>query len=166
MLPVKNIQVMVTCNDPGLVPDVLELYYVPDKPAVEILSGNRLCLPGERVLFTDAAVNRILFGRKCQLDSVRELRGTVLGLYDLADGNPAGISRISFLSEDAVFTMELRDDGSMSECAWHHIGPHWDFPGYKNPDGTRYRQPMYKDAPWTDTGDPWGFTAYSWEETH
>lgn len=166
MLAVKNIHVLVSCKDAEKLPEKLELYYDPGRPAAEIASDTKLVLPGGRVLLADARVDMILFGRRRRLDSVRELHGAVLGLYGPAEGNPAGVSRISFFAEDAAFNMELREDGSLSECAWHCMGPHWDFPGYKNPDGTRFRAPMYADQPWTKTDATWGFTRYSWDETH
>lgn len=164
MIAVKDVQVLVTCRDHGKIPDKLELYYAPGKPAAEVVPRDKFQLPGGRVLFADAGISMVDFGKKRPLDSVRELHGHVLGL--LSDGNPAGISRIAFMAEDAVFTMELREDGSLAECSWHCIGPYWDFPGYTGPDGTRFREPMYNDRPWTKTDDTWGFTRYSWEETH
>lgn len=166
MLPVQNIQVLVACKDRSLVPGKLELYYAPGKPAFEVIPYTRTPLAGNRLLLSDAYVNDVESGTARPVDSVRELHGHVLGLHDLAAGNPAGIRRICFMAEDAVFTMELREDGSLSECSWHCLGPCWDFPGYTNPDGTRFRQPMYPDRPWTKTDDTWGFTKYSWEETH
>ena len=164
MLAVKDIQVLVTCKDPGKVPGKIELYHSPGRPAAQFASQNRLALPGNKVLFADAAVDVISFGRAKPVDSVRDMHGRVLGL--VTDGNPAGISRIAFLAEDATLALELREDGSLSECSWHCIGPYWDFPGYKNADGTRFRESMFKGQEWTKTEDTWGFTRYSWEETH
>ena len=166
MLPVQNIQVFVACRDRDLVPGKLELYYAPGKPAFEVVPTARMPLAGNRLLLADAYVNELTFSGPRPIDSVRDLRGHVLGLHDPAAGNPAGIRRICFMAEDAAFTMELREDGSLSECSWHCLGPGWDFPGYVNPDGTRFRGSMYPDQAWTKTDDPWGFTKYSWEETH